>query len=252
MSGLLTGMGPRGTALALLVLGHVLADFALQSDWMVEGKPAPGPLVAHGLVVLATHALVLAPMLTSWTAAIVLGVALAHVLVDALKAHRQRGEPSLGLFLGDQAVHGLVLLVAWALIPASAWTTSPVVLALDGLPFQAWTTLTTGAVYVSAFVFAHHGGNAIVRGTLPPRPESEDDDADELAAGRVIGTLERVLVLVLVLAGQWSAIALVVAAKSIARFDKLKKRPFAEYFLVGTLASVLVAVALGLGVQALV
>jgi formate/nitrite transporter FocA (FNT family) len=39
-----------------------------------------------------------------------------------------------------------------------------------------------------------------------------------------------------------------VAAKSIARFEELKQREFAEYFLVGTLASVLV----GIGLVALV
>lgn len=250
MSGLLAGMGPEGAALALLVLGHVLADFAFQSTWMVDGKPAPAPLFAHGLVVFTTHAIVLAPMLTPYTALLVLGVALAHVLVDAVKAHRETGEASLGLFLGDQATHLLVLLVAWTLIPSSAWTSSALVLAADGLPYQAWTILSTGAIYLSAFVFAHHGGNAIVRGTLPPGPEA--DDEDDLSAGRLIGTLERVLVLVLVLAGQWSAIAIVVGAKSIARYQKLREQPFAEYFLVGTLASILVAVALGLSVQALV
>lgn len=42
----------------------------------------------------------------------------------------------------------------------------------------------------------------------------------------------------------WQAVALVVAVKSIARFEELKQRAFAEYFLVGTLTSVLVAIVL--------
>jgi len=55
----------------------------------------------------------------------------------------------------------------------------------------------------------------------------------------------------LALAAQWEALALAVGAKSIARFEELKDRPFAEYFLVGTFASVLVAVVLALLVQTL-
>ena len=53
-----------------------------------------------------------------------------------------------------------------------------------------------------------------------------------------------------VVAGAPGAVALVVAAKSIARFPSFKEERFAEYFLIGTLASVLVACALGLAVRA--
>jgi hypothetical protein len=111
---------------------------------------------------------------------------------------------------------------------------------MDGLP---WTEATTGAVYLAAFVFAHDGGNAIVRGVLPEQgPES--DHEDDLEVGSLIGSLERWLILFLGVAGLWGSVGLVVAAKSVARFEELKQRPFAEYFLVGTLTSVLVAIAL--------
>lgn len=36
------------------------------------------------------------------------------------------------------------------------------------------------------------------------------------------------------------------AAKSIARFSELKKRSFAEYYLIGTLASILFAIVIGM------
>ncbi|PSG98080.1 hypothetical protein BRD56_02150 [Thermoplasmatales archaeon SW_10_69_26] len=255
MSGALAGMGPQGAALALLLLGHVLADFALQTDRMVAHKHRWGPLLAHGLVVTLVHLLVLAPMLTVSVAGLVLAIGLTHVLVDGVKARLgDPAEASLGLFAGDQLVHVLVLLVVWTQIPSQAWTGSPVVQALDGLPFQAWSLLATGSLYVSAFVFAGHGGNAIVQGLLPRRAMASIDAPDtneDLGAGGTIGMLERWIVLVLAFAGQWEAIVLVVGAKSLARFEELKSRPFAEYFLVGTLASVLVAVLLALLVQQL-
>lgn len=250
MTGALAAMGPEGAALALLVLGHVLGDFALQTDHMVEHKHRRGPLALHGLVVTLAHAIVLAPMMTGRVALLVLAVGLSHVLVDGVKARlRDPGDASLGLFAADQVLHLLVLLVVWTRIPAGAWTGSPVVQVVDGLPYQAWTTIATGALYVAAFVFAGHGGNAIVRGVLPEKGPDGHEGLD--GAGATIGTLERWIVLLLALAGRWEAIALVVGAKSLARFEELKRRPFAEYFLVGTLASVLTATVLALLVNRL-
>ena len=66
------------------------------------------------------------------------------------------------------------------------------------------------------------------------------------AAGRYIGILERAIILTLVLKGLLSAVAFVLTAKSIARFNELKEKDFAEYYLIGTLASMLIAIIAGL------
>ncbi len=60
--------------------------------------------------------------------------------------------------------------------------------------------------------------------------------------GMMIGRLERALVLTLVLFGQWGALGLVLAAKSIARFRELESQGFSDYYLIGTLWSILIAV----------
>jgi len=65
-------------------------------------------------------------------------------------------------------------------------------------------------------------------------------------AGRAIGYLERLLTLTFVLLGEYEALALVLAAKSIARFQELKERKFAEYYLIGTLSSILFAMLVGI------
>lgn len=64
-------------------------------------------------------------------------------------------------------------------------------------------------------------------------------------AGMVIGFLERFIILTFVLAGQYSAIAFIFTAKSIARFEELKNRDFSEYYLIGTLSSVSFAILCG-------
>jgi len=65
-------------------------------------------------------------------------------------------------------------------------------------------------------------------------------------AGCTIGYLERLLTLTFVLLGEYEALALVLAAKSIARFQELKEREFAEYYLIGTLSSILFAMLIGI------
>jgi hypothetical protein len=64
--------------------------------------------------------------------------------------------------------------------------------------------------------------------------------------GEAIGVLERLLVVTFVLTGQLAAIGFVVAAKTLARFKQLDDRAFAEYYLLGTLASVSIALGSGL------
>jgi uncharacterized protein DUF3307 len=64
--------------------------------------------------------------------------------------------------------------------------------------------------------------------------------------GATIGVLERLLIVTFVLVGAEAAIGFVIAAKTIARFRLLDDRDFAEYYLLGTLASVSVAIVTGL------
>lgn len=99
--------------------------------------------------------------------------------------------------------------------------------------------------------------NLLVRcvvGQLHLEPEQQQQRQEsattEYNRGRVIGILERLIIFVLVLKGEYGALGFVIAAKSFARFKELDDRKFAEYFLVGTLASVSSAVAIALVSQA--
>ncbi|PYP70982.1 MAG: hypothetical protein DMD41_13700 [Gemmatimonadetes bacterium] len=83
------------------------------------------------------------------------------------------------------------------------------------------------------------------------RDEDRNVGAIEVSRGRMIGILERAIALTLVLLGQYGALGLIIAAKSLARFKALEDREFAEYFLIGTLASLLLALLGGLGMRAL-
>lgn len=71
------------------------------------------------------------------------------------------------------------------------------------------------------------------------------DDAEAATAprvGRVIGHLERLAIAGGLVVGAWEVLVAVVALKSVARFKDLEEKLNAEYFLVGSLFSVLWAV----------
>lgn len=70
-------------------------------------------------------------------------------------------------------------------------------------------------------------------------------DTAEYNRGRVIGNLERVLLLATVAVGSYQAMGFIIAAKGRIGIKEFEDRNFAEYFLVGTLTSVIVAFVLG-------
>lgn len=74
----------------------------------------------------------------------------------------------------------------------------------------------------------------------------EFEDEKVLRAGRTIGSLERILIMIGLIAHSWEVMIAVIALKTVARYQDLDKRVEAEYFLVGSLVSILWAVAVTL------
>jgi hypothetical protein len=80
--------------------------------------------------------------------------------------------------------------------------------------------------------------------------EGEQDlDLAELNRGRLIGNLERILLTIVVAAGSYAALGFLVAAKGLIRSEEFEKRDFTEYFLIGSLTSVLIALSAGLVIR---
>ena len=226
-----------------------------------------------GIVVVATHALV-------DRAKIILT---RHVEAQAIaRAHREHEGRSaaegLGsawtpapavLFVLDQVIHLGLTGLAWAIwlapTPLTAnWTSFAgsllgmwdpalvhrVVLTLVVGIDLVIVNVRAGALFVATLVTprAMVTGHDPLAAITSPGPSS----AGTPRIGATIGALERLLIVALILTGAEAAIGLVIAAKTLARFRQLDDRPFAEYYLLGTLASVSVALLSGmLGLAAL-
>ena len=78
--------------------------------------------------------------------------------------------------------------------------------------------------------------------TSPPNPHSTN-----LAAGRYIGNLERLIIMIGLIIGSWDVLAVVIALKTVARYQELDKKIQAEYFLVGSMGSILWAIVMTSG-----
>jgi hypothetical protein len=236
----------------ILCLGHLAADFVLQTDAMVKSKKQ-GRAKAywqHGAVHYLAILAVAAAAHPAWVArirfqAIAAGLTVAHLLIDFYK-ERLTAAGKIGdnvvTFLADQALHAATIVVAALLFTgtrpgaAAEW--------LRALQPHREKILAVLVIYF-AVVFA--GGYAIRYLTKPLTqhlPRLGDETSVSLRnAGMYIGWLERSLVLTAVLLRSPATVGLVLAAKSIARFPELgKSERFAEYFLIGTLLSLLGAI----------
>lgn len=255
------------TFLWLAVLAHIVTDFLLQTDNQARMKAElkPEAYLKHGLTLLlctlaATHFYGL-------------GVALAfsasaggvHLLIDYLKNVLTRTVENPGLdtagFVLDQAAHFYTLYLLWALF-SRAFTMEPCpsVLGLYSVLFPtldpASCLMVSGGfindLVLSAVIIVYvlFGGAVFIRMQLDCF-NVKKDAASAPNIGKCIGLLERAIILVLVMRGEMTAVGFVLAAKSIARFKQLDDRTFAEYYLVGTLISTLMAIAGGLALKAL-
>jgi hypothetical protein len=70
--------------------------------------------------------------------------------------------------------------------------------------------------------------------------------------GIKIGIIERLLVIIFVVTGEYSAMGLILAGKSLARFEDLKDKGFSEYYLLGTLLSFLFGITGGILIKMLI
>jgi hypothetical protein len=219
-----------------LVFAHVFADFLLQSDRMIRDKHRPAMLLRHVGIVTAVSwaALGLAP-----EPLLLLMVAASHFLIDWLK--RRYGGPSFRPFAFDQAAHLAALALAAALFPGAyahgLWGL------LGSGPLGPWIDRLPEAMALGAGLIATvwAGGYAVKALMTDIRLPLETDSAASLPkGGQLIGRLERLMILMLLLADQPDAIGLLIAAKSILRFNELARdadRRASEYVIIGTLAS---------------
>ena len=196
---------------------------------VAPGRPARTAFAA--MLVAAA----LAPYFDDWETWTLVGAA---AVAAALPSNPSLDRPLLPLALAT----GVLALAVGLTDPGAAWD------AVEDVGRSRDFVLVLGGGLMAVFL-----AGAVIGRVLHPFAERVRGAEDTLGmenAGRYIGWLERALLYGLVLLGSADAAALVIAAKSIARFPSFAEEKFAEYYLIGTLLSLLIAAATAFGVRA--
>lgn len=219
-----------------LLLAHLVTDFMLQPKRWIEQRIqkhfAATTLYLHGLITA-----VLAWALIGWQYWLVaITILISHIIIDGWKSYQK---PLNSFFIIDQLLHVMVMVVCWY---ANFYTTLPIEKTWVALQTNLffWKVLT-GSIFVTLPA-------AILIAQLTKQWREKINDADTLAdAGKWIGMIERIIILLLVLKNEYASIGLLIAAKSIIRFNE-KDRPEVktEYLVIGTLISFVLAMLTGL------
>lgn len=134
----------------------------------------------------------------------------------------------------------------------------------ESLELSSYTVLTV----ITSFVFLHKPCNDIIQSLTATYKMNINNDEEKVKTlelskdedgelnivvnkevndnnlGRIIGTIERLVLFLLIFNGMYTLAGLVLTAKSIARYNKISTdKIFAEVYLLGTLLSLLLVVA---------
>jgi hypothetical protein len=227
--------------LILQLIAHILTDYTFQPGMRAQEKNE------HGFKspFLKWHALL--AFLLSWILSFqwlfilaAFTIALTHWLIDGFKIYlnRSRRFGRYAYFI-DQSLH-ILILFAVVLLFNRFFTLKPCL----NITFSTKLLAT-----LAAFLFCSKTSNIIIKeilGAFDIRVRKTGTEEAELPnAGKLIGIIERWLIIVFIMINQFAAIGFLLAAKSIMRFknDEALKT---EYLLTGTLLSFGLAIGAGL------
>jgi hypothetical protein len=239
-------------AFLAVYLAHLLTDFVFQTTSLVERKQR-GKFTAylqHGLIhylsaVIIAGFVLRGSLFLLRTHLVIAALTLAHLLIDFAKIQLAKKYPACDgswAYISDQLLHFLtVSLAAWLLSPAVPFR-------LLGAPFQEARSMPNRFLAVPViYLGVMFGGGYLIRFLVRSLAEGIKSHSPEKAseqlqnAGLYIGWLERFLVVTALLLQSPATVGLILTAKSIARYPEFKSERFAEYFLIGTLLSIAIA-----------
>lgn len=214
--------------LILFLICHLLSDYYFQSQKMADHKDQDKRVLGLHILYVALPLFVvsLCHLDLWWICLIIL---LTHAGIDYGKpwVQKQFRLTTAWTFALDQFLH-VGIITCLVLFGAKNGTSY---LPMDSLNLILYVLLVgkpTNIVF--KILFAKY------------QPAMEDKMDTITGAGSMIGFLERLVIGACLVYGQFASIGLVFTAKSIARYNKISENPaFAEYYLIGSLFSILSA-----------
>ncbi len=222
-----------------LLIAHLLGDFVLQTNSFNSKKEKHKLKSPHLYIHAIIHGVLVLLLLLDWSYWwMALIVMISHFVIDTGKLYLTHKKNSRWMFAIDQLLHLLVILALYS---------STVNFSIDWIPInknQLWPLLL-------AVVFLTSPVGIILKVFFTRWKLTEKETGiDSLKnAGKWIGMIERILVFVFIISGNFSAVGFLLTAKSVFRFgdlSKAKNMKLTEYVLIGTLLSFGIAILIGL------
>ena len=234
-------MNAQTNILLRMIIAHIVADFVFQPKHFIESRKDKKWLsfwlYLHGFI----YSMFLYVAASKWGQAfwIIPCFFFSHVVIDGIKSTL---EENTGNFVFDQFAHLFIIFAVWITLSGNnlsnvtpvlgkLWNSKDILLVMLGYLIILWPT---------GYFLAH---------LLKPFQQRLKQERKGLEkAGLWIGLLERFLAYSFILGGHLEAIGFLVAAKSVFRFGEIKdpqNREEAEYILIGTLLSFVIAITVG-------
>jgi hypothetical protein len=239
-----------------LFTAHLIGDFVFQTNKDVKSKSNPLVFLKH-IVIITALSYLFSGIWKEWMIPIVIFI--THGLLDWVKVKffSKKGSDNreLAIFLIDQFLHITIIVLLSVFIQQRV---SEVDL--------YWQSIFAGNInilfiFVSAIILLTKVGGIVIEYLVNPYLTQmlESNGMDEVKnplrgffnGGRLIGYLERILIFIFILSGSLTAVGFLVAAKSVFRFGEIsnpQNRMEAEYIIIGTLYSFILAVTISYGV----
>ncbi|MFT4576637.1 MAG: hypothetical protein ACI9SI_001567 [Polaribacter sp.] len=233
------------TFIIQLLIAHIIGDFVLQPNKWVKDKNIKKHkskfLYFHGLIHLIALTILLKFNWSYWP--YILFIVITHILIDLIKLNLIEKINNRALFALDQVLHMIIISIV-------VYLKHPYKIDIEKI-YSKESLLLILALLTVTFV-----SSIIMKVIMSKWELKEDDSNDSLkSAGMYIGVLERMFVFGFIILNQWSAIGLLIAAKSVFRFGDLsraKDRKLTEYMLIGSLISFGLSILIGLGYKHLI
>ncbi|MBX2843204.1 MAG: DUF3307 domain-containing protein [Flammeovirgaceae bacterium] len=234
------------TLLIRLIVAHLVSDFILQpTNWVKDrekNKLKSKQLYFH-IAVTGLTAYIFSGLWTNFY--IPLGIMITHYIIDLGKTYAPK---NLLTFLIDQFLHIYVIVIIFFLYKGqnNSYELIDKLLVLLNKE-KVWI------VILGYLTIIYPVGYLI--GFLTKDWSEEIEKKGLKNAGKIIGQLERMLILTFILFNQYQAIGFLIAAKSVFRFNEIKEdkaRKETEYIIIGTLYSFTISVLFGLFIKFLI
>jgi hypothetical protein len=220
--------------LVRLLMAHLMADYLFQTRNMVRAKGwfSRYMFLHIGIVFIS------AALLTGWWLAS-LFIAGVHYLTDGckLEAIKRKLGSDVFLYLLDQFIHVVVLVLVWGYMYE---LDAPIFDTLR-LPIEDYNTSLIVLGYISVIWPVAYMIRFAIHYMTTTAPLTEWN----LSADKTTGMLERVIILTMVLIGQYEFIGLMLVAKSIIHVVNKDEHARTQYVLVGTMMSYCMAIMIG-------